>query len=64
MFVYVWDSEVFGRQIVSEIKRTPFGVSIVFNDLKPMPAEEVKKLLTRAEIMEKELVIGLLEIES
>lgn len=56
-FVYFKES-MFGISIVSEIRETPFGISIVFDNRKPMPYEEVERLLTVSEIRSRNLVLG------
>lgn len=56
-FVY-FEESMFGRNIVSQIKETPFGISIVFDNRNPMPYEEVERLLTVSEIRARNLVLG------
>lgn len=60
MFVYFKET-MFGNQIVSRITRTPFGVSIIFDNNNPMHYEEVEKLLTVYEKQSHKLMLGFLE---
>jgi hypothetical protein len=60
MFVYFQET-TFGQQIVSQIKRTPFGVSIIYDNSKPMHYEEVNKLLTVSEKQSHNLVLGFVD---
>lgn len=60
MFVYFQETP-FGQQIVSQIKRTPFGVSIIFDNSKPMHFTEVDELLTVSEKLSNNLLLGFLD---
>lgn len=60
MFVYFQET-MFGPQIVSRITRTPFGVSIVFDNSKPMHYDEVEKLLTVSEKQSYNLELGFVD---
>lgn len=62
MFVYFKET-IFGDAIVSRITRTPFGVSIVFDNSKPMHYDEVEELLTFDERISNQLTFGFLDKE-